>query len=349
MNFLIKTSAVGIAALAALIAPDVVFAADLPAFPTKAAPIVDVPFFSVNDNRLTYAIEPNGTDPNAASKTLKQSVAYTHFDRWRYGTNFVNLQLIKSDKADPAAPCGNFQAPVFGCAGAVEFYGTLRSTLGFNEIFDTRAFTAGPLRNISFILGVDGEVENVFLAPNKKVAVAGIQFAFDLPYKGFFNVSPLYYQEWGHNTFVTPTFVPHGFTGLPDGNTKFAPTWAVEVGYYMDLGFLPPNLQYFAISGRASFIGPKGNGAYDGLTVPSAKTAMEINSEPVRLTFDVSKLVWGDKYNHFVETWVAYRYWKNKFGLDDDNPSNKICYTAAGVNNGTCTEKSVYAGVTVKF
>ena len=75
---------------------------------------------------------------------------------------------------------------------------------------------------------------------------------------------------------------------------------------------------------------------------------MEINSEPIRLTFDASKMIWGPKYSHFFETWVAYRYWENKFGLDDHNPANSVCFTG-GVNNHSCTEKSLYAGATVKF
>jgi len=32
------------------------------------------------------------------------------------------------------------------------------------------------------------------------------------------------------------------------------------------------------------------------------------------LTFDLAKAVWGPKYAHMVDTWVAYRYWQNKFG-----------------------------------
>ena len=43
---------------------------------------------------------------------------------------------------------------------------------------------------------------------------------------------------------------------------------------------------------------------------------MEFNSEPIRLTIDASKAMWGAKYSHFVDVWVAYRYWQNKFGLD---------------------------------
>ncbi len=326
------------------------FAADLTTMPVKAKPVPDLPFFFVNDNRLTYAYQFTATAPGAADKTAKQVLAFTHFDVWAYGTNFINLDLLKSDSRDPASPCLPTVGVPNACAGATEFYGLVRSTFGWNQIFNTKAFSVGPLNNISFEIGADVETENQFLAPAKKDFVAGLQFAFDLPYKGFFNVAPLYYQEWNHNSFLTPGFMPAGFTGLPDGNTHFHGTWAVEINYYMDLGFLPENLQYFAVSGRAGFYGPKGDGTYGGFTVPASnKTRTEINSEPIRLTFDASKLMWGPKYTHFVDVWVAYRYWENKFGLDDSNPTNGVCFTAAGVNNKSCTEKSLYSGVSVKF
>ena len=45
---------------------------------------------------------------------------------------------------------------------------------------------------------------------------------------------------------------------LVDGNRSFNPTWAVEINYYMDLGFLPENMQFWSISGRAGWYGPKG-------------------------------------------------------------------------------------------
>jgi len=121
------------------------------------------------------------------------------------------------------------------------------------------------------------------------------------------------------------------------------------MNYYMDLGFLPESINYFSVSGRAGFYGPKGTGAAPGLVSPASDTKTEINSEPIRLTFDASKALWGPKYSHFVDVWVAYRYWKNKFGQDDSNVANRVCFTAAGVNNGSCTEKSLYAGVSVKF
>jgi len=107
-------------------------------------------------------------------------------------------------------------------------------------------------------------------------------------------------------------------------------------------------MQYFAISGRAGFYGPKGNQNQPlGLLGGGTATKTEINSEPIRLTFDASKAVWGAKYTHFVDVWVAWRYWQNKFGLDHE-AAPFVC-TVAGVSTNSCTESSLYAGVTLKF
>jgi hypothetical protein len=345
-------------------------AADLP---VKAKPIVDVPFFFVIDDRVTYsyiftAAQPGmfsiRTDGSVDAKTAKQVYSFSHFDAWAYGTNFFTISLFKSDHNDPAAPCINAGVSITfapaTCAGASEVYGLFRSTFGFNEIFNTKAFSVGPLHNVSFEIGMDANAENRFFGAAKRDVVAGLQFAFDLPYKGYFNVAPLVYWEYyNHNSFAQCN---SGFSGpipgvscLADGNTRYRPTWAVETNYYMDLGFLPVNMQYFSISGRAGWYGKKGS---DTETLPALgvannvfNTAVEFNSEPIRLTLDASKAIWGAKYSHFVDVWVAYRYWQNKFGLDHNAASVACSVTIGGVTrpSGACTEESAYAGVTVKF
>jgi hypothetical protein len=333
-NKRVLTAVVG--ATVVLAASGVANAADLP---TKApAPVAEVPFFFVNDNRLTYAYEPNGAEPGYANKTAVQTVALTHFDVWAYGTNFANVLYVKEDHAAPAAPC-NFSNQ--GCAGAAYFYGLVRSTFGFNQIFNTKAFTVGPLQNISFEVGADAETENNTFASNKRILVAGLQFSFALPYKGYFNVSPLVLKDWSHSAFVTDPAVN------PTGDLNYHATWAVETNYYMDLGFLPESIRYFSISGRAGWIGPRGTGTPPALTA-NLPTKVEFNSEPIRLTFDASKALWGEKYSHFAEVWVAYKYWQNKFGADHDNLPACTGVGGPGVAR-SCTESSVYSGVTLKF
>jgi hypothetical protein len=337
----------------------------------KAKPIADAPFFFVIDDRVTFSWMPRGTDPGVFSPnangtnnglTAKQVYSFTHFDAWAYGTNFFTISMFKSDHNDPAVPCINAGVLNGGaaaeCAGATEFYGLIRSTFGWNELFNTKAFTSGPLHNVSFEVGADGEAENNFLGPAKRDFVGGLQFAFDLPYKGYFNVAPLAYYEFNHNAFNQCNLFGPGIAGTTcnlDGDTNFHTTWAVEINYYMDLGFLPENMQFFAISGRAGWYGPKGdaNGlpANSGPGVLSTATKTELNSEPIRLTFDASKAIWGPKYSQFVTTWVAYRYWQNKFGLDH-NAELGVCNSgtvAVHVSTNSCTEETVYAGVTVKF
>ena len=363
MSSLRRSLAATALSLATLAPAGFASAADLPV-KAKPKPAAEVPFFFVIDNRVTYSWMPKGTDPGVFSvrpngtingTTAKSVYSFTHFDVWGYGTNFFTISALKSDHNDPAAPCTN-AGTIFGtpatCAGATEIYGLFRSTFGWNELFNTKAFTAGPLHNVSFEVGMDANSENSFLAPAKRDVVAGLQFAFDLPYKGYIDVAPLMYYEFSnHNAFdQCGLFGPGtpGVTCIADGNTSFRPTWAVEINYYMDLGFLPENMQYFAISGRAGFYGPKGNQNEPlGLAGGGTATKTEINSEPIRLTFDASKAFWGPKYSQFVTTWVAYRYWQNKFGLDANN--SPTCLFAPGVSNNSCTEKTVYAGVTVKF
>ena len=332
-------------------------AADLPVKAVK--PADPVPFFFVNDNRFTYAYIFDGTGPGKFSvrpdgsingKTAKQVVAFTHFDVWAYGTNFFNIAAFKSGKNDPASPCtapGKILGASADCAGAMEIYGLFRSTIGFNEAFNTKAFSFGPLRNVSFAFGADANTANTYVAPAKKDIVVGLQFAFDLPYKGYLNVAPLYYKEWNHNGFLQCGGLGVPGACSPDGNTNYNGTWAVETNYYMDLGFLPEYLP-FSISGRAGWYGKKGNqNAPLGTASGGVDTAVELNAEPIRLTLDASKLMWGPEYSHFVDVWIAYRYWQNKFGLDQAR--SPVCNVAPGVSNNSCTEQSLYSGITVKF
>jgi hypothetical protein len=363
-----RFSAFAVAAVSlALLAPSgSAGAADLPA-KAKAKPVADLPFFLVIDDRVTFSWMPKGTDPGAFSrrpdgsingKTAKQVYSFTHFDAWAYGTNFFTISMFKSDHNDPASPCSNAGVLITGaaanCAGATEIYGLIRSTFGWNEIFNTHAFTMGPLHNVSFEVGADANSENTFLAPAKRDFVAGLQFAFDLPYKGYFNVAPLAYKEINHNGFdqcgVFGPGIP-GVTCIADGNTDFKTTWAVETNYYMDLGFLPENMQFFSISGRLAWYGPKGNQNEPlGVLGGGTATKTEFNSEPIRLTFDASKAFAGPKYSHFVDVWVAYRYWQNKFGLDHNNAPGVCTLAGPGTpSTNSCTESTVYTGITLKF
>jgi hypothetical protein len=131
MSRLRRAVAAAALSFAALAPAGFASAADLP---TKAVkPIVDVPFFFVIDDRVTYSYIFTGAQPGMFSvsptgavnaKTVKQVYSFTHFDAWAYGTNFFTISLFKSDHNDPAAPCINAGVSVTfapaDCAGALQ-------------------------------------------------------------------------------------------------------------------------------------------------------------------------------------------------------------------------------------
>jgi hypothetical protein len=326
----------------AVMAPAGVAARDTRNVPDPAKAPEAAPFFLLIDNRGTFSYQSTATQPGVTSKTAKQIFEFYHFDIWRDGTNLVVLDLLKSDHADPAAPCLSPNSPTTGCAGATEFYGFIRSTLGFNEILGANAFAKGPLHDVSLVIGGDVQRENRYSSAYKHDVVTGLQLAFDLPYKGFLNVSPLYYKEANHNAYAQCDVggIP-GVTCLADGDIAYRGAWAVETSYYMDLDFLPAKMQYFGVRGRANFYGPKGG---ENSPLPSTPTKTEIDSEPVRLIFDSGKAFWGSKRTHRLDVWVAYRYWKNKYGFD--HIASSVCM---GLGAGSCVEKSFYPGINVKF
>src|SRR5262249_3728955 len=231
-----RNSAIAVAALslAAFASSGFARAADVPVKAAKKA--AELPFFLLIDDRVTFSWMPKGTDPGVFSTrpngsingtTAKQVYSFTHFDIWQYGTNFFTISMFKSDHNDPANPCTNagvITSPLAGfatvpasCEGATEIYGLFRSAFGWNEIFNTKQFTMGPLHNISFEVGMDANTENNYLSPAKRDVVAGLQFQFDLPYKGFFNVAPLMYWEFANRNAFTQC--GGGVAGpLPGGN-----------------------------------------------------------------------------------------------------------------------------------
>ncbi|MGB7257154.1 MAG: hypothetical protein WBD48_03655 [Pseudolabrys sp.] len=282
-------------------------AADLPA----KAPAADVapPFFIVNDNSLSYHYEFTATNPGTGY-TPKNVLTYTHFDVWKYGTNFVNIDWLKATNGAqaPAAPCGFPNANV-GCEGYTEIFGIVRSTIGWNQLTDSKMFSVGALTNISFLVGADLNTDNTNLGSAKRSIEAGLQFDFATPYKGFFNVGVVAYKEWQHDGIAA------SLGTNPSGRVDFNTTWGIELNYVQPLGFLPPSipLTYKAL---VTIRGPKGAGE------PGAAPRTTEYFTQQLLSLDVGQIVNGKP--NVVSVWGGYRWWKNKFGLDPV-PSGLCC------------------------
>jgi hypothetical protein len=295
-------------------------AADLPV-KAAASPPLAPPFFFVNDNTLEYSYRFTATDPGVGV-TPKNLVTFTHFDVWAYGTNFFTVSWLRSTSNDPAI---NPLAPGGGIGvgtGTSEIYGLFRSTFGFNEISNTKMFSMGPLTDISLEVGADANASNGGILSGKTDVVAGLDFSFALPYKGHFELSPLFYKEWQHSQFA----------GIPSESLDFTGTWALETVYAMPLGFLPPSIP-LTFSGYANFYGPKGSGG-GFVGVGGNQTTTEFHSEQ-RISLDVGKVMGGRP--GMFSVFGGYRYWTHKFGIAS---STLIPFT---------TESTWITGATIAF
>lgn len=271
---------------------------------TKAPPAAaPAPFFLFSDTQLSYWHEFSGAEPGVGKPIQKDIGTITHIDVWKYGSNFVNIDFLKSDNHDPSAPWGGpgFAIPAGGIGqGAFEVYGLYRGTLGFNELFDTKAFKIGPVKDVAFYFGGDVNTKNTAFAPQKRNVVAGLQVQFDVP--GYFNVAVNYYKEWNHNGIIP-------LIGFPAGtaeNVDFKGTAEIEVQYMQPLGFTGIPLRF---SGFTNVVFPKG---LDGF---GNQTKTEILTDN-RLTLDVGKLAMNKA--NWIDLFGGYRYWQNKFGGDHD-------------------------------
>src|SRR5579871_1007556 len=302
-------SAVGMAAVVAAVVGSSAWAADIPVKAPKPPP-PPPPFFLVNQNSVSYSYVFDGTNPGAGT-TPKHVLNFTHFDVWAYGTNFFTVDWLRATNnkqppnGTPAAPCDNplYTGPQ-NCPGYTEIYGLFRSTFGWNQIFGTKAFAVGPLTNIEFAVGADLNTDNTTLGSAKRSIQGGLQFDFAAPWHGFLNIGAYAYHEWQHDGFGAAA--PFGFGYNPGGSVDFDTTWAIEALYVQPLGFLPESIP-LTFKSLEVIHGPKGMGE------PGVPQRITEYLTQQTLSLDVGKMVTGK--SDMVSVWVAYRYWKNKFGL----------------------------------
>jgi len=331
---LFSTTALAVAFAATTFAGSALAADMVPAkAPPKAA--AEPPVFFVNQNSISYSYAFTANNPGAG-KTPKDILNFTHFDVWAYGTNFFTVDWLKATNGSnppngaPAAPCDSNPART-GCAGFTEIYGLFRSTFGWNQIFNTKAFAVGPMTNIEFVVGADLNTDNTTLGSAKRSIQGGLQLDFATPYKGFLNVGAFAYHEWQNDGFAANGA---GNNLNPSGKVDFNTTWALEMLYVQPLGFQPLPLTFKSF---AVIHGPKGCGEPCNLPGPGLVRTTEYLTQQT-LLLDVGKLAWG-KADQF-SVWTAYRWWKNKFGIAPNQPFGSFSNTV---------ESTWLTGATVTF
>jgi nucleoside-specific outer membrane channel protein Tsx len=240
-------------------------------------------FFSENTVSFIYGPQyrtPFITTPSGAGADIARStIQFKHLDSWKYGSNLFTFDIRKSSSVEPAAGGGT---------GALELYAVLRSDFSLNRITNTRTFSAGPLRDVSFEVGANLETKNSHYAPEERTLYVGPKLQFKLP-RGFFNVGLHLRKEWNHQ----------GILGRDESyatNFNIEPTWSIPFRV---------RRVAMAFEGFADFNTPKGKDSF------GKESASEFLIRP-QLKFDLSAILHTE--SRFLEAGIGLEYWHNVYG-----------------------------------
>jgi hypothetical protein len=238
--------------------------------------------WSDNSFHLTYGSQfREPANPNDISKMI---FTFNHVSGYKYGGNFLNVDLLYSlNNASGKDTLNGLNA--VPSAGAAEVYIVYRHTLSLNKVTNSKTFQLGGIvRDIGIDAGTDLNTKNSAFSSRKIMPVLGVSAAFNVP--GFLNFGVLINKEWGVNAIIGKEV---SFDASPIINAA----WGIPV--YGPLSF----------EGWGAVIFPKGKDAF------GADTVTEVHLRP-KLMVDVGTFFGGKGF----QVGVGYEYWLNKFGND---------------------------------
>lgn len=224
-----------------------------------------------------FVVDPAGNKVDVA----KNIVALTHISGYKYGTNFFNIDVLKSDSNNPAHG---------GTSGAQEVFAIYRHDLSLSAVSGT-SLKFGPIKDVTLTAGFNAGSKNDDNSASPRALVIGPTLQFALP-AGFLNVGLQAYKESNNSAF-------NGGKQNFDTAAQLNAAWGIPFN-----AGIPANFKGFL-----SVTGKKGLG--NPAAAADTKTETLLNA---LVMFDVGSLA-GKKDTLYVG--VGYEYWKNKFGNDE--------------------------------
>ena len=217
-------------------------------------------------------------EPFNTQDIAKTIYVLQHVSGYKYGTNFFNVDILRSDDKDPAAGGGS--------GGAQEVYVVYKHTLSLSAV-SGKPLKFGMVRDLGWEFGMDLNSKNDAFGARVQKFMTGPVLMMDVP--GFWNVGLLWIDENNRN-------------GFANTNVNFDATYRIATAW----GIPIPSIGA-VFKGFAQYTGEKGN---DGFGVATkGETLIDAS-----LMFDIGKLA-GKKETFYAG--VGYQYWENKFGSDD--------------------------------
>lgn len=219
-------------------------------------------------------------NPNNISKHI---FALTHASGYKYGSNYFNVDLLQSDRNDPASLTQG--------SGAQEAYVVYRHTLDIGKLRG-QDIKFGPVRGVGATVGFDWNTKNdVGYNSRKRMLVAGPTLMWDVP--GFLNTSILVLRESNAPSGAFPPISQVRDRYTYDTHPMLSASWGIPVA------------EGWSFEGYLNFIASKGKDEVGNPTGPETNIDMA-------LMYDIGSQ-FGQPKNRF-RVGLEYQFWNNKFG-----------------------------------
>jgi len=237
-----------------------------------------------SDTSISWRYGTRFAEPYNPEHIRKHIFALTHASGYKYGSNYVNVDLLQSDETDPAS--------LTQSEGAQEAYVVYRHTLDLGAL-SGRELRYGPVKGVGLTLGFDWNTKNdVGYNSRKRMLVAGPTLMWDVP-AGFLNTSILLLRESNAPSGAFPPISNVNGRYTYDTHAMLAVSWAIPV------------TERIAFEGYGDFIGAKGRDEV------GFGTGAETNVD-MALMVDIGAH-FGQPKNR-LRLGLEYQFWNNKFG-----------------------------------
>jgi len=194
-----------------------------------------------SDNSIGYRYGTKFAEPYNNQDITKNIVNFTHASGYKYGSNFLNVDLLMSDSKDSSAQ---------------EAYIVYRHTLDFGKIAG-KDLKWGPIRGFGFTGGFDWNTKNdTSYASKKRMLVVGPTLMMDVP--GFLNISLFALFESNQPKTISSRYTY-------DTHPMLNMAWGIPIGSTP-----------LAFEGYLNWIAAKGKNEFGGSTGPELNIDMQV-------------------------------------------------------------------------
>jgi nucleoside-specific outer membrane channel protein Tsx len=245
-----------------------------------------------SDTSISWRYGTRFAEPFNPEHIKKHIFALTHASGYKYGSNFFNVDLLQSDKTDPAS--------LTQSEGAQEAYVVYRHTLDIGALRGTE-MRFGPVKGVGATVGFDWNTKNdVGYNSRKRMLVAGPTLMWDVP--GFLNTSLLVLRESNAPSGAFPPISNVNGRYTYDNHAALAVNWGIPVA------------ERVSFEGYGLFIGAKGRDEVGNGT--GAETHLDM-----ALMYDLG-FHFGQPKNR-LRVGLEYEFWNNKFGNTRTTTGNR--------------------------